>query len=407
MSKYKVEIKPFKDDGTYQTSWIDVTEDVVSLGDLSISLDNNEYDTGTFKTSAMSVSFANERGKYSEVGGANTIFKYTRSNSQFRISWNKQAFPPILGFAILGEAILPEDDTIVFSGLLNDESFSIDIQDQQAKFKVLGKESVFSLTETPYSSISVSDSFETVIYTVLNQSKITDLLTISASNVSTGTNQLIDAKADWENTTVQEVLEQVLEMSGSVLYIKDDIVYVKERTQSALTSSITLYGQASDNGPENIQKFSKIKEGLNKTYNYWKWEDTTELSSDATSIIQNGVRKKEIGYSIITNTTKIGAILEYNLAEFKEPKEEFDVTTLASDGILSAEVLSGVTVEYPTVYIPLEGADLPLYGVSSYGTAVYPLGEYAKTININTIYKLMGKKYNFKNDLVTYKLRAK
>lgn len=407
MSKYKVEILPFDNNGAYQTDWIDVTDDVGALGSFSIKLDNDEYNTGTFKNSTMSVTFANETGKYSEVGETTTIFRYTRSNSQIRISWNKLAFPPIIGTAILGDAVLAADDTVIVSGLLSDESFATDIQNQQAKFKILGKEGIFSQVETPYSSISVSDSFETVLYTILNQSSITDLLTISASNINVGTNQLIDSKDDWENTTVEEVLSEVLEMSGSVLYIKDNIVYVKERSQAGLLSSLTLYGQASDDGPENIQKLTNIRTGLNKTYNYWTWEETTELSSDATSAIKNGVRKKEIGYSTITNTTKISAILDYNLAEFKDLKEELEVTVLASNETLEAEILSGVTVDYPTVYRAAEGEDIPLYGASYYGTAVYPFGEYTKTISTDTIYKLMGKKYNLKNDLITYYLREK
>ena len=227
MSKLIVEIKAFKDNGEYETSWTDVTRDVVAIGDFSVTLDNDEYNTGTFKNSTSSISFSNESGKYAEVGAPNSIFNYTRNNSQVRISWNKTTIAPICGIAIAGEAVLAGDNSIVFAGLLNDESVKTDIKDQQAKFKLLGKESKFSQVETPFSSITVGDSFEDILYTILNQTDITQLLTVSASNINVGTNQLIDDKSDWENTTVQEVLSEVLEMSGSILYINSEIYKYK------------------------------------------------------------------------------------------------------------------------------------------------------------------------------------
>ena len=76
-----------------------------------------------------------------------------------------------------------------------------------------------------------------------------------------------------------------------------------------------------------------------------------------------------------------------------------------TEAVLDLLPLDGISIDYPTVYIASEGNEIPLYGISIYGTAVYPIGEYAKTISTSTVYKVMGIKIQAKKDLVTFTVR--
>ena len=120
-------------------------------------------------------------------------------------------------------------------------------------------------------------------------------MTVSAGNISVGQDQVPDSIAELEETTVKEALDLLLEASNSVVYVDvtDQTVYVKPRTAAASVSH-TFYGQASDNGSESIVNIQNVRTGLNRTFNFWKWKDTTTTAKDTTSITNYGVRKKEL-----------------------------------------------------------------------------------------------------------------
>lgn len=406
MSRLIVELQVFTTTGSYTGTWVDITKDVIfsSLGDITQKIDNDSFNAGTLTNSSISLSLSNKSGKYAPVGDPNSIFSFTRNNSLVRISWNINTYDTYCGIAVCGECLPHNDNVVIFVGLLNDDSLITDLKDQKAKFRVLGRESIFSQVTTNYSSITNGDTFEEVLYTVLNQSKITGLLTVSALNIDVGTDQEIDDKTGWENSTVKEVLDDILEASGSVLYIEDDIIYIKNRTQ-ALTSDITFYGQASNDGLENILSLNNIRSGINKMINYWTWDDTSLISQDATSVLRNGVSKKSLSYDFITNNTKRESILDNQLLEFKNLKEEFEIEVLATQATFDAGILTGCSVDYPTVYSTISGADMPLYDVAIYDEAIYPIGAWAKIISPTIVYKIMGKKYHLKSDTITFYLR--
>lgn len=408
MSRIRVYILPFDDlTQEYVADWIEITNDVDnnSFASLTQRLDNKEYDVGIFNFSDCSLGLRNEHGKYNKVGDPNSIFGYKRGGTKVKMTYMLQDDPPWCGVAICGQSKIFDEQTM-FTGLLSDESTDEDVINQNISFRVLGLESIFKETIVNFGSISVGDTFEEILYTILNQTKITDLITVSALNISCGSNQMIDSIASLQNKTVKETLDTVLLLSNSVLFInRENVLYVSPRDAS-VDFKWFFYGQASVDGAENIQNISDIRNGLNRTFNFIRWNGTTLSAEDANSTAKYGVRVKEIDSEVITDNTKINNILQSIRDYFGTPKRELELTTIIKDyDIFDVFLLDKVSIDYPSVYFIEEGGSYPIYDSSLYDVAKYPLAEWALEIDPTVEWMITGRKIDFKNQLITFFLR--
>lgn len=406
MSNVKVFINTFDLSGSY-SGFQEVTDDTdtQSLQKVSQKLDNNNYDVGVFRNTSFNLKMRNDHGKFSEPGSEQTIFVEKRIDSIVKVTWGSNFDDVICGVAICGEAILG-DDVNVFYGLLNDVATTQDIRDQKISFSCQGLEAIFDRVETNYSSLSGSDNISDIIYDLLNQTAITSRMTVSASNISVGQDQVPDSIAELEETTVREALNSLLEASNSIVYVDvtDQTVYVKPRTAAA-SVSYTFYGQASDAGIENIVDIKQVRTGLNRTFNFWKWKDTTTTSKDTSSITNYGVRKKEIENDLLTGTTKRTNLLDDYKDEFKNPKQEMKLTGILDYDTIQLFLLDRVNIDYPAPLEPATGQDIPIYGVAIYGESKFPLAQWSLTIDTTTNYKILGRSVDLKNNLITFTLR--
>lgn len=407
MGRFRVYINPFDTLGNF-TGYQQVSEDVdlSSIGTLTEKLDNDEYSVGQFKFNSVTLKLRNDHGKYSDIDSTTSIFNFRRTGSKVKITWEPGIYPPVCGVAVAGAglgATLTEEIT-VFEGLLDDDSTKLNIEDQQIAFSILSIDAIFDNVEAPFASLDATDLYSEAIYIILNQTEITKYLTVDPANISTDLDQAFDDIADYENKTVKEVLDDILFQANSVLYIRDNVVYVDDRNGGA-ASVFTFVGQGSNDGLENLQKISEIKNGLHRVFNYWRWEDTTLVQFNADSITDYGLRKSDVSFDAITNTTKRNAILSALLAQFKDKKLRFEVTVKVDVDTISLKVLDQVRVDYPTRYISGNGSsEVPIYGASTYGDAVYPKGIFSLLINVTTPLKIMGRKINFKKHEIVFKL---
>jgi hypothetical protein len=407
MSKFHVYIKPFDEDGVL-SSYVEVTGDVDlgSMGSLTEKIDNDEYNVGVFKFNDINIALRNEHGLYSDIDNPKTMFRYRRSGSLVKITWEPGFVKPICGIAVAGSGFGAKLSTEIdiFEGILDDSATKLSVTDQKIKFQVLSIDSIFDQNESPYSSLDATDLYSEALYTILNVSGITKYLTVSSLNISVGLDQAFDDISDYENTTCKELLDDILFQSNSVLYILSGVVYIKPRTGAA-TSSKTFYGQGSNDGIEDIINISDVSAGLKKVFNYWRWPDTTLLSESSESIAVNGLRKKDISFDTITDTSKRNAILASQLGGFKDAKQSFDLTTYINKENLSLYMLDRVKVDYPTKYIASDTSSLiPIYGVSVYGASKYPIGEFSLIISTTQNFKIMGRKINFKKQEIVFKM---
>lgn len=405
MSRYRVYVKPFLDDGTYAADFQEITKDVVSVGDPKQAIDNTDFDVGVIKSSGMNIVLRNDHGLYSGEETLRSIFRYSRKNSIIKVTWDYRDYDLIAGFFTAGSEPLGGEYEL-FRGLINDITSASDIKKQQATFTVLGFETLLDEIEVPFSTINNGDLLSSVIYKCLNQAPFTTSITVSALNISLGTDVAIDDKTNLENKTVGQVLKNILLAGNAVLYIKNLTVYVTSRTPSA-TVAKTFYGQASNLGIENIINIPKIRDGLNRVFNLWTWKDTSTDVRDTTSLTHYGVRPKDMSLDLINDgsTSKITTILTANKTEFAFPKIELDLEVALDYETAALNILDRVAIDYPTVAIPYDGGELPRYGLVKYGEVRYPYTQWTLTIDISTNFKIMNRKVNIKKQTMSFGLR--
>lgn len=404
MSRFKVYIKPFKEDGTYEDEWLDVSDDVELQGVSSMkrSLDNNEYDIGIFKNNGVTLALTNISGKYSDVGEPGSIFKFRRSNSLVKITWQIMHYDVICGFVTCGDVALSEE-VIAFEGLLDDKALKQEAEDQNLKFKVLGKEAILDEVLVNFSSIANGDTFEEILYTILNQTEVTNLLTVDSLNISCDVNPAVDDVTSLENKTLKEAINLILLYANSVLYVEDDTIYVKPREES-VDLEYTFYGQGATAGIENILDISDYRKGLNRVFNFISWKDTALFSQDVTSIASYGVLKKELETSLITNGTKRQNILDAIKTEFRNSKREMVLRSPIDYDTIALKVLDKVAVDYPNIAIS-DTDDLPLWDLSTWDSARYPFEVLPIAIESTARFKILSKDIDPNNHEMVFYLR--
>lgn len=405
MARFRVYVKPFLESGEYATDFTEVTSDVIALGNPKQGIDNTDFDVGVVKNSGFTVTLRNDHGYYSDVTELRTIFRYSRKNSLVRITWDFRDYDLVCGFFLCGDEPLGGEYTI-FDGVINEVTSISNIAQQQATFAILGFDSLLDQMEVPYSSISVGNTLQTVIYTLINQAPFNERVSVLLANINPVIDVAIDSKAEYENKTVGAMLKDLLLGACSVLYIKSGVVYVKSRAESA-TNLFTFYGQATE-AVENIINIPKYRDGMNRVFNLWTWEETAFDARDTTSIDRNGVKSKTMSLPLIADASesKIQSILDANRDEFAYPKIELELETPIWYDTLALEILDQVAIDYPTVFIPFDGGVLPRYGLDYYdGTAVYPYEQWALTIDSATPFKIMGKRIEVRKQTIVFTLR--
>lgn len=401
MARVRVYLKPFDDAGQY-TDWIEVTSDVPEngLGPIRQKLDVNEYDLGIYSNSAVSLTLRNDHGKYSDVGNIDSIFHYKRAESLVKITWDIANHDFVAGVSMAEELLSQEE--VLFTGILNDESAAMGIQDQLLKFQVLGREAILERLLVPYADIANEDLASEIILACLSQAGVTSLLTVDAPNIDPGTDVEIDDVSVLQNLTVKEALNKLLLVTNSVLYVQGDAVYVTGRTPPA-DPGYYFYGQASESGRENIIDISNIKTGLNRMFNFVTWADTALSSENGSTLSKYGYRKKEVSFDGITNNTTKQAVLDAIRTEFGDLKQEFELKTPIGYDVLALPILDRVSIDYPQPAVSND--ELPLYEVALYGEAIYPKTLSSFVILPSEHYKITGRAIDAVAGEVTFSMR--
>ena len=404
MGRFKVYIKPFTTEGIYEDEWRDVTDDadLAGISTIKQSLDNNEYDVGIFKTSGLGLSLVNIDGRYSDVGVPGSIFNFRRSNSLVRITWEIMDHDVICGFFICGNVAL-SDEVVAFEGFLDDTALKQDADAQDLKFKVLGKESIFTQVAVPYDDIADGDSIEELIFICLSQQVITDQLTVDLANIDCSANPFSNSVVDLENKTVMEALQELLRISNSVLYLINNVVYVSPRNASP-TDKFTFFGQGSSVGNENIIDLTDYRTGLNRVYNFITWADSPLVKSDLTSIERNGLQKKQVGSKVITYEPSQELILENILLEFRNAKREMTIRAPIDYDTIALNVLDKVAVDYPNISISDTGS-IPLWDLATWDVAKFPYEVLPITIESGARFKILSKDIDTQNHEMVFLLR--
>ncbi len=404
MGYFSLYVDPFDDTGEYLGTQISIDEDVIegTLSAISKKVDNDDYNVGLFSFGNIKFKVRNNHGKYSDVDGVDTIFNFTRGGSRVEVKWRIESEGTYCGWAECGASRLSEEVSI-FKGFLVDDDAAMNIEDQTLSFSVLSDESIFREVEADTSNSSNGDTFSQFIYDILNTEAITSIFTVDQSNISVGNDLAIDDITDAENKTLKEVLDNVALMADAAINIVDDVIYVFPRTGSG-SSVKTFYGPGAFDGVEDIVNISKIRTGVNKMINLWRWPSTSLVARDTESIDVYGVRDKAVPGGFITDNTKKQTVLNTLITRFGQPKEDIDLTTPLTYESIAIDVFDKVSIDYPSIVYQVNNDDIAVYGNAVYGTAKYPETRSSKEILPADTWTVLGKKIN-KNETITFNLR--
>lgn len=408
MSRFRCYIQPFDDLGAYSGVWHDITDDVDfdGMGKLSRKVDANDYDVGVFKFTSFNVTLFNSSGRYADPSVFQSLFRYKVANTLFKITWDANDYYCRAGMCKAG-AITLFSETEIFRGFVDDTPAQMDIDTQKIQLSVLGYESIFEQVLNPGTLLN-GDIFSALIYKLLNQTEITDLMTLSIGNINLGIDgYTVDDVTQYDNQTVNDILNKLLFLSNSVLYVNLGVIYIVPRNGSG-SSQFTFRGQASTDGIENILNINNLNTGANKMFNFWTWEDATPTSIDNASVTAHGYSRKQVNSVpeiLVSNTTLIQVLLDAYVAQFKDLKQEFDLMTPVKADTFDLFLMDHVTVDYPTVVVSADSNPIPLYGVAIYGDARYPISQWQLTIPITDDYQITGWAVDIKNQNFIFTLK--
>ncbi len=413
MGQFYFSIKPFGNDaGTvYADDFIDVTPDVIfnGIGGIDATLDNNDFEVGVFKHKNFNLKLLNFHGKYSEIGTTTTIFRHARGNSIVKVEWEINPEPRPLGFFPAGEFMLSPRQT-VGTFLLKEDTLAGRAQENNVKFTCLAFTTLFDGVVVPFGGaggdVQDGDLFSVAIFKILNQTHITDLLTVTQANIVTATDVTIDDKTlgDLENKTGTQALKKILKYANSVLTIVNDTVFVSNRDPSA-DVKFTFRGVGSVNGTENIIDIAKDRSGRHRIINFAKVKDSSIFAQDGNSIDDFEVRDIEIDLAFITGGAKQQSAVNAIVAEFANPKRELVLITPLNYDILDLNFLDRVKIDLPPRLLQRDGADLPFYEVAEYEIAEYPDEILDIEISILAEFKITAIRLDPRKEIMALELR--
>jgi len=404
MSRIRAYIKPFDDNGNYQADWINISDDVLanSMSAVSKSLDLSTFDIGIFRSANGTLQVRNDHGRYNDIEDPESIFKFKRSDSQFRLTYDRANYDYHPDCGLLPHQIWPTNEVDVFKGLIVGDSSTQSIRKHSSKFQVLGREVVFDREDVPFASINDGDKVSDIIKVILNQTLITTLMTFDATKIVPANDVVVDSVSSFENKTVKSVLNRLLLISNSVFYVDVDTMVVSSRDEGSAVD-FTFFGQATSAAPENIIDISNARNGLNRVKNYFTWKDTTLLERELGTIALHGIRSKEINEEAITTGATRTAILEALRDEFGALKDELDITTPLTYDVSDLDLLSKVNLDYPR---PLVAANnYPYYGSAKYNQGIYAneLSQFRRLISQE--YKIIKWAIDLRKETGTFTLR--
>jgi len=407
MGLFRVYLKTFDFSGAYESDFQEISSDVLKVSDVNENLDQTDYSLGVFRLNSIKISLRNDHGRYSQPPNAKSIFKFKTKDTQVKITWSRRAEPLCVGFFKAGECGPVGPEVELFRGLISETTSRSDIESQTVDFDVLGLESLLDRVKVPYADISGSELLSDLFFSILNQSPITDLLSLSSGNINPGLDQAIDTKTDLENKTAKESLgsgANLLFLSQSVLTTKDQVLEIKTRDPSA-TVKHSFFGPASNLGNENIVDVKNLRGGFNSVVNFWAWEETSLFAESSSSVDRYGIQKRSISSKIITDTTKRQNILNDLRDDFADPKLELTLIAPLTYETAALSLLDKVDIDYPTVYVPADSNPLPVWGKDLWGSFVYPIGSFELTINQSTKFKIIARKIKSNNETIEFKLK--
>ena len=392
--QYQVLITPLVGKDEYGTE-IDVSKDIDlsdyikegGIGSIKQDVDNGDYDIGVFTYGSITVRALNFNGQFNDENDWRSIFPYSRDKAKLVVNFLD----------------LKGDTLLSFNGLINEDGTRQDFLKDEVKFKVLSQDSVIRKTKVSGGTIRNGDLFSTAIKSIINVPEITSVLDYVDAAINVGLDLEIDDGSWFDDKTTKAALDALMVASNSVFVLEDCTMTVRTRQENS-GRVFNFYGHGDLFGRENILNIKNLNTGVQRMFNSVVVND--RVVSDQTLIETYSLRQKTIDLAFITDNDKLELIGKNILTEFKYPKMELEIET-------TTEVAKGlglfdlVAIDFPYRVKPADGETLPTYGVSRYGSAVYPFIQGNMKIRPTFAFKVIGFQEKPKDYKTIVKLRQR
>jgi len=293
----------------------------------------------------------------------------------------------VVSYVEVDESDGSETETVRFRGVINESGTRADFRGSNVIFRVLSRDSVIRDTKISSGTIADGVTAEAALLTMLSQTRITNVLTVSASNINLKKDFTIDDGEKFNNVQTLTAVKNILKVSNSIMIINDsDEVIIRNRDENNTKDPLALFGPNQIQGKENIIRIFNFNTGLHRSFTSVKLNDTEK--SNTAYVTDFGSRQKSITAGFIASTTTEGTLANELVDEFKAAKIELKVTVSTSI-VKDTDILDRVSIDYPLRLVP-SGTFYPLYDSSDvYDTAVYPIAKGANELNDNVAFKVI------------------
>ena len=393
--RYKVFFTPKATVDTYGSE-IDVSDKIDASGVKAVrkSIDAGDYQLGVYTTDDITITGHNVNGIFNDENDSRSIFPAGRDLAKVRLVFSELDDE--------GE----ETATVAFRGLINEEATRIEFKQERIRFRVLANDSVIRNTKVAAGLINDGTLFSDAMFFILNQTRITSVLTVSEANINPKVDLAIDDGSVFDDLESREALNLLLQASNSVLLIdSSENVIVQSRDEDTTKAVLELFGKSDQFGRENIVDVTRYNSGRHRMFTSVKIGNQERSNSGFEQ--EFGSRRKNFDFDFMTTDTKQIEIADNILDEFKAPKIELGLTVRTAE-VKSVDLLDRVSVNYPLRLALPEGAKfLPVIGITEVNDSDEPLPRQFGSISIPSRigFKVIEKSEDPRTFLTRLKLR--
>lgn len=364
--QYKVFLTPLISLNTYDDE-VEITDlvKIDGLGALIRGFDGSDYDIGLYTFGDLTIKALNKNGYFSDPNlDSRSVFKWGRDQSKVRVVFSN------------------DTDTITFRGLINDDATREDGVTERITFRVLSQDAVLKMNSVSGGTIDDGDLVSLAMFTILNQTGITKVLSIDQADIVPGLDFEIDDASELDNLSVRDAMSQLLQASNSVMLIENgNEVVVRTRGHREHEDILELHGPYDEHRRENIIDLFEYNTGRHRAFTSVRINNT--VATNTPHAEDFGFRQKKFTFDFVTDPTTITTIAETLLDEFDTPKIETRVklqTALAKD----FDLLDVVSINYPLRWQKFKGSQFaPIIGVTEIGETTEPLPSTYGSIKID------------------------
>ncbi len=382
-------------DGSFDSSWIDITRWVITSGmsRIKYQLDSGDFDVGFFTASNINMRFDNTTGKFNDNTDPRSLWEAfeTKHLSKIRIE----------------AGYLDEDDVksaaIPFEGTIDENSIKYNDKDV-VSMTVLALDSIFKTVEVVAGSLSSSVLVSDAIFILCNRSEITDFINVTTGNINPEDDVIIDDPSAYNSVKLNEVLNELLFMSNSIMYIdSSNNLIIRDRDETEDVQK-EFYINSESGYKDNIYDVKNINTGRHRVKNLWTWSGIALTAKSVDHHLKRfGTTRRNVNFASITNNTTRQEVLDALLALWQFPKQEL---------IIETDYIPGVLDFYDMVTLDIRPRltredNIPIAGKAIAGSALsidYATGLF---IDVGLGFKIMAYEHDLRKATTIFKLRLK